>query len=604
MSLRGRVQDSQATYIDPILGVNLQKSEEDLSEGESSNMKNMVHHGRLTNRNGSTNLTTQLEASVQVKGGHKFYYVNGNQTTGVRLVAYNQTLATVTDAGTATVVYPDLSTIIYSETQFTTWSITNKCYISGDNDQDDMLEFDGTYVNPVGGLSLINSTYKWTLSGSGTNEYYCELAAGGDPSLADPSALGGCWSRLDGLMINATVGSLSVKEWDYGDNDTLGYSTIYVRMVGNDDPDTYDDGYMHSMANAVNVPGITTNPRPVQTLPFVDRLLCITSNGIERTDPRDPTIWSLDSSWATLRPSKGGRFTAMISHAVSDTNGNPVPGVLAFTEGSYYFITGIYLGVDVTASTGADSVGNTAGNPAHDNASITHIDNVGTMHWKQVTSVPGVGTFWITTTSNVYFVPTGHTTGRYVGTKIKSTGGSGTVGLDSMNSDEELVGPPEVHNRRNAWIIYKHPYVMLSFTIESTDSFNTYQYWLDVDKFAKAPQAPIWYGPMTGQSINSVWVENQQGDDALMGGEGDTTVGAFVYTLDVADTYTDAVGTADNDMACEYSTYLKSGGSPSREKVVQSIEVEQNTITGNATADIADISGTILAGVPVEKTFI
>ena len=27
--------------------------------------------------------------------------------------------------------------------------------------------------------SLVNATYKWTASASGTNEYYCEIAAGG-----------------------------------------------------------------------------------------------------------------------------------------------------------------------------------------------------------------------------------------------------------------------------------------------------------------------------------------------------------------------------------------------------------------------------------------
>jgi hypothetical protein len=81
--------------------------------------------------------------------------------------------------------------------------------------------------------SLVNSTYKWTASGAGTNEYYCELTGGGDPSLTQPTRLnqGGSESTL------GTLGSLAAGEWGYGDNDTLGYSTVYVRLSDGSDPD-------------------------------------------------------------------------------------------------------------------------------------------------------------------------------------------------------------------------------------------------------------------------------------------------------------------------------------------------------------------------------
>ena len=39
----------------------------------------------------------------------------------------------------------------------------------------------------IGSKELTSATYKWTASGSGTNEYYCELAGGGDPSITDIS---------------------------------------------------------------------------------------------------------------------------------------------------------------------------------------------------------------------------------------------------------------------------------------------------------------------------------------------------------------------------------------------------------------------------------
>jgi hypothetical protein len=83
-------------------------------------------------------------------------------------------------------------------------------------------------------------TYKWTASGSGTDEFYCQLAAGGDPSLADPDEL-----RLVGVAkVKKALGSLTAGTWGYGDNDTLGYSTIYVRLSDGADPDSKDADYV------------------------------------------------------------------------------------------------------------------------------------------------------------------------------------------------------------------------------------------------------------------------------------------------------------------------------------------------------------------------
>jgi len=82
-------------------------------------------------------------------------------------------------------------------------------------------------------LSIRGDGFKWTASGSGT-EYYVQLAAGGDPLIAaTPQAV-----YEDGFSLTSgTIGSLAVEEWAYGDNDTLGYSTIYVRLADSADPD-------------------------------------------------------------------------------------------------------------------------------------------------------------------------------------------------------------------------------------------------------------------------------------------------------------------------------------------------------------------------------
>jgi hypothetical protein len=81
------------------------------------------------------------------------------------------------------------------------------------------------------------------LSGGGTNEYYCELVAGGDPSITKPGYL---WINSSPAT-EGTLGSLSAGEWDYGDNDSLGYSTLYVRLSDGTDPDTKGTNYIEGI---------------------------------------------------------------------------------------------------------------------------------------------------------------------------------------------------------------------------------------------------------------------------------------------------------------------------------------------------------------------
>lgn len=91
-------------------------------------------------------------------------------------------------------------------------------------------------------VDVSNPNYSWTASGSGTNEYYLRTAANGDPGFAAQPA---------NVYINGsnategTAGSLTAGQWDYADNDTLGYSTIYVRLsAAPQDPDDRDPFYV------------------------------------------------------------------------------------------------------------------------------------------------------------------------------------------------------------------------------------------------------------------------------------------------------------------------------------------------------------------------
>lgn len=93
-------------------------------------------------------------------------------------------------------------------------------------------------------IDLTNPNYSWTASGSGTNEYYVRTAANANPGFAASPA------TSNGVYINgsaatkASLGSLAAGNWGYGDNDTLGYSTVYVRLSDGTDPDTKDPFYV------------------------------------------------------------------------------------------------------------------------------------------------------------------------------------------------------------------------------------------------------------------------------------------------------------------------------------------------------------------------
>ena len=82
--------------------------------------------------------------------------------------------------------------------------------------------------------------FKWTASAHGTDEYRLVIASGGSPGVMQVMSL----YFKDTLLAAGTVGSLAVGQWAWGDNDTLGYSTLYVRMPAGEaaDPDAQADG--------------------------------------------------------------------------------------------------------------------------------------------------------------------------------------------------------------------------------------------------------------------------------------------------------------------------------------------------------------------------
>lgn len=473
MALRKQATEDIATWEDPVLGVNLYDSEEDLKPGEARLMQNCVYRAGVRMRNGNTRITpTALASGVRIRGGHKFYYGGANPQK-VRLVAYGTNIASVSDTGVGTII--DSGMANDRDTSFTTWSITDKVYIS--NGVDTLRTYDGT---------------------------------------------------------------------------------TFATQTGE------------------NIPV----PRG-QVVPVLDRLLAITVDGIERSGPRDPSLWSKDSPWATFRPSRVGLFTALHPYTLRGTD-TLYPGAFAFQANAYYLITGTDYGSNVlslTASSGEDS-------------KIELLDqNIGTSSPSSVVTVPGVGIFWFTTDLNVYWVPEGSLRGQYVGDKLRSTGS--TIGIESTNK----LALDQV------WMSYFDRYLILGVPTGSNTYADT-QFWADLYEITRAdktrPTAATWYGPMTGQTIGRVWREDQQGELALRGGEGNPVTGAYVYNMLEPGRFMDAVGTVDNTITMVYQTYFKDLGVHSREKYIRSLNLELRNVSGSPTVDLLDLDGPIITGVALE----
>jgi len=78
---------------------------------------------------------------------------------------------------------------------------------------------------------------KWTLSSHGTGEYYMEKWGGGDPQCVFPTHVYQYnYAGFTGHYTKGSLGSLAQSEWNWGNNDGLGYNTIYIRMSNSADP--------------------------------------------------------------------------------------------------------------------------------------------------------------------------------------------------------------------------------------------------------------------------------------------------------------------------------------------------------------------------------
>jgi hypothetical protein len=186
-----------------------------------------------------------------------------------------------------------------------------------------------------------NRGYRWTLSGSGTGEYYCELAAGGDPSIPtlDTNSsvfLDSFQNIADFAPDNArAAGSLNPSEWDYADNDTLGYSTIYVRMADDADPDLLDSNGNHGNRAIGYSTGTDYSQQDSANATYTDLVI------------GNPTTTELTSTTTPFAADDVGN----VINITSGTN---------FTTGRYYIVS--VSGSTATVDASVGTAGATGGN--------------------------------------------------------------------------------------------------------------------------------------------------------------------------------------------------------------------------------------------------
>lgn len=155
-------------------------------------------------------------------------------------------------------------------------------------------------------FSVVNATYRWTLSGNGSHEYYLENADGSDPKIADP----GYVVENERIMTKGIAGTLTSGQWDYTDNDGIGGNRIYVRLLDDFDPDTHADGYVMVGANPETIlvePGDTYSR---QTITFNSASARKISQSLEISYSLTSSGLGYVTHWAVMDSNSGGNKIA------------------------------------------------------------------------------------------------------------------------------------------------------------------------------------------------------------------------------------------------------------------------------------------------------
>jgi len=107
-------------------------------------------------------------------------------------------------------------------------------------------------------LDLQGREDKWTWTASGSEYYLIQRDGLSDnPVIGEPDMV----EFNQALLTSGTAGSLSAGQWAWGDNNSLGYNTLYVRLTGDRNPTTVgiDSIYAYYDNNVIDFDSTSTN---------------------------------------------------------------------------------------------------------------------------------------------------------------------------------------------------------------------------------------------------------------------------------------------------------------------------------------------------------
>ncbi len=303
-------------------------------------------------------------------------------------------------------------------------------------------------------------------------------------------------------------------------------------------------------------------------IPYRDRLL-----SCDRTNPSyiqwcgaayDTSTWTSTSD--AIRVPGPGSIEVMSNHSISNTSTGYDAQIFVAKPTSCYLFSGSNLD---TASDTFNVRLDPIGGPTQ----------VGCVSPNTVRNTPK-GTIFLGSDGQVYLLPFGSAQVVAIGHKIQSQR------RDAINGTESI---PFTYLHKAA-AIYHDGFYKLTFPI-SGSTFNSIQYWLDVDRLGEDQDEVRhfgpWYGPMTGMNISIFCLQNGSSDDGrLLGGEGGAT-GSVIYRCNEVGIFDDN-GTA---ISMAYQTKHEPYTNPLQDARVMESEIEMSEPRIDATLKFFDTLG-------------
>ena len=307
---------------------------------------------------------------------------------------------------------------------------------------------------------------------------------------------------------------------------------------------------------------------PIQFLEYQDRLLVIsvTEPGTLRWSDSFSDTNFVSAASTGIRPDS--YLHGMVIHSAADNQeqGQNAQVLLAGSSGMYLF-SGTNLSLTFSNYT-LQSLATKVGCIAPD-----------TMQWTPM------GTMWLGTDLQVYLLPFDSLVPIPVGEPVRSK-------IFSMTGIENITAA----NMPLCSAVYQDGFYKLSIPSLSTSTFNDEQWWMDVfASFTRSNSQSVvnralsvgWFGPMTNMSFSAMEALIGSGDTGtLVAGEGDSSVGSFVYNITPTDVSDDGIS-----IPYQWRSFYNPLSSPFVNSICHHLEVEMLNTQQIANINFEDSAG-------------